>query len=136
MGGLRPTPSILRAYCLSTYTAGSITVRIGRPPRGMCSRHADIVMLSACNPGGRRKADGWNERMMWQLRRDLAGAESCEGEGRLGRVAEPLIAVRMPLARALRLAARYRQNAVVLLRGTQKARLLFLPGCEPISGSG
>ncbi|MDT8870932.1 hypothetical protein RAA17_06695 [Komagataeibacter rhaeticus] len=36
-------------------------------PRG------DIVLLSACNPGGRRRADGWNRRMMRRLASALAG---------------------------------------------------------------
>ncbi|MFT8712586.1 DUF3293 domain-containing protein [Komagataeibacter rhaeticus] len=125
---LPPTPAVHRSYRLSTYhVPGLPVVHIGHRPhwRGMVPRR-DIVLLSACNPGGRRRADGWNRRMMRRLASALAGLPHVLGEGRLGRWSEPLYAVRVPLARGLVLARRFRQNAVVVLHGNRPARLVYL----------
>ncbi|ATU73612.1 hypothetical protein CFR78_05975 [Komagataeibacter rhaeticus] len=125
---LPPTPAVHRSYRLSTYhVPGLPVVHIGHRPhwRGMVPR-GDIVLLSACNPGGRRRADGWNRRMMRRLASALAGLPHVLGEGRLGRWSEPLYAVRVPLARGLVLARRFRQNAVVVLHGNRPARLVYL----------
>ncbi|NVN36573.1 DUF3293 domain-containing protein [Komagataeibacter swingsii] len=127
-GIVPPTAAVHRAYRLSTYHArGLPPVRIGQPPRwpGRAPK-GDIVLLSACNPGGRLHADGWNRRMMRALARHLRGMPHALGEGRLGRWSEPLYAVRAPLARGLRLARLFRQNAVVVLHGAQPARLVYL----------
>ena len=124
-----PTPAIARAYRLSTYhVPGLPPVRIGCRPhwRGGVAPWGDIVLLSACNPGGRRYADGWNQRMMRRLASTLAAVPHVLGEGRLGRWSEPLYAVRVPLARGAMLARRFRQNAVVVLHGNRPARLVYL----------
>ncbi|GCE91529.1 hypothetical protein MSKU15_3130 [Komagataeibacter diospyri] len=123
-----PTAAVHRAYRLSTYHAhGLPVIRIDQPPRwrGRAPK-GDIVLLSACNPGGRLRADGWNRRMMRELARHLRGVPHALGEGRSGRWSEPLYAVRVPLARGLRLARLFRQNAVVVLHGTRPARLVYL----------
>lgn len=54
-GILPPTPGVHRAYRLSTYhAAGLPVIRIGHRPRWHGRAPAgDIVLLSACNPGGR-----------------------------------------------------------------------------------
>ncbi|WP_338421663.1 DUF3293 domain-containing protein [Acetobacter fallax] len=119
------TPQVLRAYRLSVYRAGSLVVRVGERVSGVTGR-GDIVLVSACNPGGRRYPDGWNARMMERLFGQLHGISFSAGEGRLGRWGEPLVAARMPLARGLRLARLYRQNAVVLVRRDQVARLVLV----------
>ncbi|MGY6769280.1 DUF3293 domain-containing protein [Komagataeibacter sp. NFXK3] len=123
-----PTPAIHRSYRLSTYhVAGLPVIRIGHRPRWQGRAPAgDIVLLSACNPGGRLRPDGWNRRMMAHLARALSGLPHALGEGRLGRWSEPLYGVRVPLARGLGLARRFRQNAVVVVHGNRPARLVYL----------
>nr|WP_220790319.1 DUF3293 domain-containing protein [Gluconacetobacter takamatsuzukensis] len=122
------------AYRRSLYRAGGISVRVGQRPvpdgPGVPGwwRRGDVVFVSAANPGGRRRPDGWNRRRMRALAGCLAGCERHEGEGRLGQWAEPLLAVRMPLARGRVIARRFGQNAVLLVRGGGLARLVFLGG--------
>ncbi len=123
-GVLPVTPKVLRAYRLSAYRAGGLDVRIGRRVSGVAGR-GDIVFVSACNPGGRRYPDGWNARMMTRLYERLRGVPYVDGEGRLGRWGEPLVAAWLPLARGKRLARLFRQNAVVLVRRGQVARLVL-----------
>ena len=129
MAGIAPpTPGIARSYRLSTYhVSGLPVIRIGYRPhwRGTVPR-GDVVLLSACNPGGRLRPDGWNRRMMRRLAGDLAGLPHVLGEGRLGPWSEPLYAVGVPLARGLVLARRFRQNAVVVLHANRPARLVYL----------
>lgn len=129
-GLLPPTPAVLRAYRASTYTAGRVVARVGQRPDGVTGRWAgrDLVLLSACNPGGRRLPDGWNRRMMDRLRETLRGTDHADGEGRLGRWSEPLLLAAMSPRRGLVLARRFRQNAVVVLRDYRPARLLLLAG--------
>ncbi|MBE7212204.1 MAG: DUF3293 domain-containing protein [Gluconacetobacter diazotrophicus] len=126
--GLPPTPAVLRSYRLSRYAAGPLAVRIGRRPAGLPPgwERRDVVLLSAANPGGARRPDGWNARMMRTLAVRLRRHPVLSGEGRLGTWSEPLVAAAMPAAAAIVLARRYRQNAVVLLRGDRPARLLLL----------
>lgn len=128
-GILPPTPAVSRSYRLSTYhVPGLPVIRIGRRPqwRRCVVPQGDIVLLSACNPGGRLRPDGWNHRMMQALSQHLRGVKHELGEGRLGGWSEPLYAVRVPLARGLRLARLFRQNAVVVLNGDRPARLVYL----------
>lgn len=127
-GLVPPTPAVLHAYRLSTYTAGGVVAHVGRRPEPMPPRWAgrDLVLLSACNPGGRLRSDGWNRRMMNHLREALRGFACAEGEGRLGRWSEPLLLVAIAPARGICLARRFRQNAVILLRDRQPARLVLL----------
>ncbi|QHC34625.1 DUF3293 domain-containing protein [Komagataeibacter xylinus] len=123
-----PTPAIHRSYRLSTYhVPGMPVIRIGHRP-GWPGRApaGDIVLLSACNPGGRLRPDGWNRRMMARLAQCLAGLPHALGEGRLGRWSEPLYGVQVGLARGLVLARRFRQNAVVVVHGNRPARLVYL----------
>ncbi|MGI4748031.1 MAG: DUF3293 domain-containing protein [Janthinobacterium lividum] len=127
-GLVPPTPAVLRAYRLSTYTAGGIVAHVGHRPDQIPPRWAgrDLMLLSACNPCGRLRPDGWNQRMMGHLREALRGFSCAEGEGRLGRWSEPLLLVAIAPARGIRLARLFRQNAVVLLRDRRPARLVLL----------
>lgn len=127
-GLLPPTPSVLRAYRRSTYMASGLVAHVGHPPVGLSRRWSgrDLVLLSACNPGGRRLPDGWNRRMMARLHEALRRHDRADGEGRLGRWSEPLLLVAIAPARGLMLARRFRQNAVILLRDRRPARLILL----------
>jgi Protein of unknown function (DUF3293) len=135
--GLRPVDdATARAYRLSLYRAGGVSVRVGRRPvrddegggGGLWGGRGDIVFVSASNPGGRRRPDGWNCRMMRRLAESLPGVTLHAGEGRLGRWSEPLFAAVLPLARGRVIARRFRQNAVLLVRDGRPARLVFLAG--------
>ncbi|WP_323991389.1 DUF3293 domain-containing protein [Nguyenibacter sp. L1] len=146
MTGIRPVDvPTARAYRRSTYHAGGMVLRVGcRPVAGQGDAQGDrrsgirgdIVFISAANPGGRRRPDGWNERMMARLAAHLAGVPARRGEGRLGRWGEPLFAARMPLARARVLARRFRQNALLLVRDGGPARLVFLASLLEDAGRG
>ncbi len=126
-GLLPPTPAVLRSYRLSTYRAGTVEARIGRRPVGLDGRvRVPSVLLSACNPGGRRLFDGWNRRMMQRLAETLRRVAHVQGEGRLRQWSEPLVLAAMTPARAIVLARRFRQNAVVVLHPGRPARLLLL----------
>ncbi|WP_338029330.1 DUF3293 domain-containing protein [Gluconacetobacter asukensis] len=138
MTGLRPVDAATAlAYRRSLYRAGGISVRVGQRPvpddpmLPAWWRRGDVVFVSAANPGGRRRPDGWNLRGMRALAACLAGCESHEGEGRLGHWAEPLFAVRLPLARGRVIARRFGQNAVLLVRDGRPARLVFLETPHP-----
>ncbi|MBM9403128.1 DUF3293 domain-containing protein [Gluconacetobacter azotocaptans] len=131
MTGLRPVdPATARAYRRSLYRAGGLAVQPGCRPGGRPGwwrgRRGDVVFVSACNPGGRRRPDGWNRRMMARLAEHLSGVPHCGGEGTLGAWSEALYAVAFPLARGRVVARRFRQNAVLALRDGQAARLVFL----------
>ena len=126
-GLLPPTPAVLRSYRLSTYRAGPVVARIGRCPVGLHGRGpVPSVLLSACNPGGRRLPDGWNRRMMQRLGETLRRIAHVQGEGRLRQWFEPLVLATMAPARAVVLGRRFRQNAVVVLHPGRPARLLLL----------
>ncbi len=117
---------MLRSYRLSTYQAGGVVARIGQRPSGLDGQHDPLVLLSACNPGGRRLPDGWNRRMMRRLGEAMRRIPCVEGEGRLGRWSEPLVLAAVAPARGIVLARRFRQNAVVVLQPRRPARLLLL----------
>ena len=127
-GLVPPTPAVLRSYRRSLYVAGDVSARVDRRPAPMPPRWAgrDLVLLSACNPGGRRRPDGWNTRMMLQLRGTLRDFDHAAGEGRYRRWSEPLLLVAIAPARGIRLARRFGQNAVILLRDRRPAKLVLL----------
>ncbi len=133
-GLLPPTPAVLRSYRLSTYRAGAVVARIGRRPDGLDGARVPLVLLSACNPGGRRRPDGWNRRMMRRLGEAMRRIVHVAGEGRLGRWSEPLLLAAMAPARGIVLARRFRQNAVVLLRPRRPARLVLLAAPRAVGG--
>lgn len=127
-GSLPPTASVLRSYRSSRYSAGPVTVWIGVRPAGVPAswRGRDLALLSAANPGGRRRPDGWNRRMMARLSETLRRIPHWHGEGRLGRWSEPLLLAAIGRRRATVLARRFRQNAIVQVRAGRNAALVLL----------
>ncbi|MGL4685495.1 MAG: DUF3293 domain-containing protein [Commensalibacter sp.] len=125
---LPPTPKIDISYRKSTYIAGQVRTRIGRFPQGITEmdRKKTWVMLSAYNPGGRLKVNGWNLRMMNALKERLSRYNFIEGEGRLGEHFEPLVMVAIAPAQGKKLARLFRQNAIVILRHQRQTRLIYL----------
>ncbi|TLU72931.1 DUF3293 domain-containing protein [Lichenicoccus roseus] len=131
-----PTHAILRSYRLSRYEAGHAVLHVGRLVSGLdpawreASRRQGLVLLSACNPGGRRRPDGWNDRMMQRLAQVVQAAPRpvlhAAGHGVLGRWSEPLVMVAIDRRRGIAVARRFRQNAVILVSRDARARLSLL----------
>lgn len=127
-GILPPTEAIRLNYQKSLYKAGSVIVRIGHYPLHLPNRFRKkvLVMFSAYNPGGRIKADGWNQRMMRKLKLHLSGYKYVKGYGSLRRFSEPLFMVEMNPLKAKVIARKFRQNAMVVIQYQRLSRLVFL----------
>jgi hypothetical protein len=81
------------------------------------------VFLTAWNPLSRRMPDGWNHRMQMHLRRRLRRCLVIDAGGSLHRWREAMLLVAGDPRPHVRLAARFRQRAVVIVRRGQKVRL-------------
>jgi uncharacterized protein DUF3293 len=119
---------MLRAYRLSRYSAGDIVAHIGARPKGLRQdqQRMTLVLLGACNPCGRRRPDGWNARMMERLRLVLRRVRFIEASGSLGRWSESMLAAPMNPRKAVVVARRFRQNAVVVISANRRSRLILL----------
>ena len=122
-------PRILRAYRLTRYRAADHEIRIGR--RSPDALFAQLqsrtgTLLTAWNPLSRRMPAGWNARMQRRLRLRLRRFSVLEAEGSLRGWHEAMLLAAGPPARALLLARRFRQRAVVVLRQGANARLYLL----------
>jgi hypothetical protein len=119
-------PRLLRAYGDTAYRVDGVAVLIGRRcPDALFDRlNAGMaVLLTAWNPRSRRMPDGWNDRMQQSLRRRLRRFVVLDAEGTLHRWHEAMLLVAGDSRPCIRVAARFRQQAVVILRRGQKARL-------------
>jgi hypothetical protein len=122
-------PGLLRAYRDTTYRADGIPVRIGRRCPDLLFDRLNgraAVLLTAWNPLSRRMPDGWNHRMQARLRLCLRRFVVLEAEGTLHRWREAMLLVAGDPRPLIRLAARFRQRAVVILRRGHSARLRLL----------
>jgi hypothetical protein len=122
-------PRLLRAYRDTTYRADGIPVRIlRRCPDALFDRMnaRTAVFLTAWNPLSRRMPDGWNRRMQARLRLCLLRFVVLEAEGTLRRWREAMLLVAGDPQPLIRLAARFRQRAVVILRRGHSAQLRLL----------
>lgn len=129
MSGLTPpTPAMLRAYRQSLYSAGRVVAHVGSVPQGLslAQRRTTLVMLGACNPCGRRCAEGSNNRMMDRLRLTLRRFRVVEGAGSLRQWSEAMLMVEIDPRRACVLARRFRQNAIIVIAGGRRTRLIVL----------
>jgi len=84
----------------------------------------DAVLMTACNPLGRRKQAGWNARMMARLRQAVRRRITFPGESGAGLWREAQILVLCAPPWGVRLARRFRQNAVLHLHRGQPIRLI------------
>jgi Protein of unknown function (DUF3293) len=123
-------PSLLRAYGKTCYEAGGIEVRIGcRSPamdRMLLLRGVrEAVLVTAYNPYSRVMPRGWNERMQVRLAQRLRRRSTLAAEGswRCWSEAHLLVFGDVRLARPM--ARLFRQNAIVIVRLGQPARLLL-----------
>ncbi len=129
MTGILPVTARIKSnYKQSLYEAGFIRVKTGFYPLNIPKslRNKELVMFSAYNPGGRRKVDGWNRKMMEKLSLYLTNYYYVKGKGSLKQFSEPLFMVVMDLRKARVLARKFRQNAIVVLKYQRLSRLDFL----------
>lgn len=138
--GLRlaePLPPLLaRAYRLTRYGAAGFEIRIGRrAPAALFellgARQATLV--TAWNPRSRRMPEGWNRRMQRRMRLLLKRFRVIEASGALGRWRESMLLVGGNPQPIVRLASRFRQRAIVVLRAGQRSRVQVL-GLSEASG--
>jgi len=127
---------LLRFYRATRYTASGIDIRIGRRSAALDSLLAehgvrDAVLITAWNPRSGRQPKGWNKRMQRGLCQRLRRVSALPGMGVLGQWQEAHLLVFAPLRWVLRLARRYRQNAVVAVARRHPARLIMLRYAVP-----
>ena len=122
-------PRLARAYRLTRYQAAGTDIRIGRWARGALFGRlgaCDATLVTAWNPRSRRMPGGWNRRMQRRLRQCLRRFTVVDAEGSLHRWHEAMLLVAGDPRPVVRLAVRFRQRAVVVLRRGRKARLRLL----------
>jgi hypothetical protein len=123
------SPRLLRAYHDTNYRADGIDTRIGRRCPGETLARLDArtaVFLTAWNPWSRRMPAGWNDRMQQRLRQCLRRFRAIDAHGSLRRWHEDMLLVAGDPRPMVRLAARFRQRAVVILRDGDRTRLRLL----------
>jgi hypothetical protein len=123
-------PSLLRAYCRTRYEAGGIAIRVGRRCAAMdrlllCHGVRSAVLISAHNPRSRPMPGGWNRRMQMRLGSALRRRRVLLAHGRLRSWSEAHFLVFGAVGPMARLARRFRQNAIVIVRLRQPARLVL-----------
>jgi hypothetical protein len=135
-------PALLSAYRNTLYqTAGyqtaGITIRVGRRSGAtdqlLSSCHAQTaVLVTAYNPLSRVMPPGWNQRMQARLLKEVRRRRVLPATGSLRHWTEAHLLVFGDVGPTQRLARRYRQRAVVIVRLRQPARLVItLPPARP-----
>lgn len=129
--------ALRRAYARTAYGAEGATARIGRRDAGIDALLARMgvrqgAFLTAWNPWSRRMPRGWNERMLARLQQAARRWPAAEGwgrgEGRGLPWAERHLLVGADPRPLARLARRFRQHAIVVVRAGAPARLCVLSG--------
>jgi hypothetical protein len=134
VGGERPMRhSLLRAYRQTRYAVGGIEVRLDCRSAAM-----DTLLLSygvrqasfitAYNPFSRPMLPGWNQRMQARLAQALRRRPTLAGKGSWRGWSEAHLVVLGDVRPVVRLARRFRQNGIVILRIKQRAQLLVTSG--------
>ena len=131
----------MMAYRRTAYRVASHTLHIGQRLKSWPFAQDDLILIGACNPGGKAQDEGRNRRAMADLQHRLssmtskpclgngAGHAVLQGVGRWKRWCEPFFAVSIPVGKARGLGRLFGQNALVHVRRGQKARLIWL--CDP-----
>jgi hypothetical protein len=123
-------PSLLKAYRESRYEVVGIDVRIGRRSPAMdelLSSHGtrEAAFITAYNPFSRVMPAGWNRRMQARMVASLRRRPILPGSGSWRRWSEAHLVVFGDSRPTCRLARRFRQYAIVMVRIEQPARLLI-----------
>lgn len=119
------------AYRGAPYHVGPALIRIGRRSPAMdallsAARVRGATLLTACNPGGKRLPEGRNGRRMARLAERLRRAATLPAVNGEGVWREDSVAVLGDPRPALRLGRLFGQDAMVLLRRGEAARLRCL----------
>ena len=122
----------LSAYRKTTYEAAGIGVRIGRRSPAMdrlLALHGvrQAVFITAYNPFSRRMPLGWNQRMQARLAQALRRRRVLPAKGSWRRWSEAHLIVFGDVRLVCRLTGPFRQNAIVIVRRGQPARLRLPP---------
>jgi hypothetical protein len=88
-------------------------------------------VLTAWNPGGRRRPEGWNRRMQRALDARLRGARRIAGWGGLQDWREAHVLVQLDPRRGRVLARRFRQAAILVAGGDRPTRLVWITPQAP-----
>ena len=124
-------PALLTAYRNTVYRAAGSECRIGRRTDAMdrlLVEHGvrQAVFVTAFNPFSRAMPAGWNRRMQARLAEALRRRRVLPGNGRWRRWSEAHALVFGDPRPIRRMAMRFRQNAVVVVRLRQPIRLAIL----------
>jgi len=127
----RISPRTLIAYRRTHYNAGDIEVRIGFRSPAMdraltVYRAREAVLITAYNPFSRVMPPRWNHRMQSRLAQALRRRPTVPATGTLRRWSEAHLLVLGDARPIRKLAGRFRQNSIVILRPGQPARLHLL----------
>lgn len=123
-------PGLLAAYRNTVYQAGAVAIRVGRRCPAMDQlllAHGvrQAVFIAADNPYSRRMPPGWNDRMRIRLAETLSRRPVLPAKGRCRDWSEAHFLVLGDPQPIIRLARRFRQNAIVIARLRQPAHLLI-----------
>ncbi len=119
---------IRRVYRLTRYEAAGVVFRIGQRSAGMdhlLASHGvrEATFVTAFNPFSRRMPRGWNRRMQLRLTQAVRRSVAVQGKGAWRGWCEAHLLLFGDPRPAIRLAQRFRQNAVVIVGLRQPARL-------------
>lgn len=125
------------AYRLTRYDVGGMTFRVGKRSAGIdrllaSNGHRAATFVTAFNPFSRRMPAGWNCRMQARLALASRGSRPLEGTGCWHGWCEAHYLLFGDPRPVIRLARRFRQNAVVVVRLRQAARLVWVGRCRAI----
>jgi Protein of unknown function (DUF3293) len=129
-------PALLRAYRNTCYEAAGIQIRIGIHSAAidrllLTHRARSAALITAYNPLSRLMPLAWNLRMQARLLHALCGHRILPARGFLGQWSEALLLVFGDTRPVRRLARRYRQYAIVIVRLGQPPRLALIGyGCR------
>ena len=129
--------SLRQVYRMTLYEVAGATFRVGcRSPeidRLLTSRGCRVAtFVSAFNPFSRRMPPRWNRRMQARLAEAAHQPMAAPGKGFWRGWCEAHLLLFGDPRPAIRLARRFRQNAVVVVRLRQPARLVSTAGFEPL----
>lgn len=125
------TPALRRAYRRTSYEAAGAVAQVGRRSAAVDALLARLgsgqgAFVTAWNPFSRAMPWGWNDRMGQLLRDATRRIPRAEGWGRAAGWGEQHLLLATDPRRAVVIARRFRQNAIVVVRRGQPARLVLL----------
>jgi hypothetical protein len=124
-----------RAYRMTRYEVGGVTFRVGKRSPGIdrllwAHGHRVATFVAAFNPFSRRMPTGWNHRMHARLALASRRSRPLEGVGCWRGWCETHYLLFGDPRPVIRLARRFRQNAVVVVRLRQAACLVVIARAE------